>query len=260
MEKIQFASDLHLENHENLKYLTAHPLKKSADILVIAGDTAPFSLYSKLPFFQWCSETYKQTFVVPGNHEYYGSRCVEQTYSLNEKLFPNVTLVNNQTITINKTDFFFTTLWSDLDVGHESAIQKKLADFKYVKWFSDPAVDNVPYRDAFKYCRRWLEDSLQKSVSEYKVVVTHHCPVLSLTVYGNDFMDSCFNVDMTPLMDKYNITYWIYGHTHSNFNDYKHGNCTVVSNQLGFIVLQEHGDFLQTKCIPSSKQSSCVLV
>lgn len=71
--RIQFASDLHLEFADNWRYLKQHPLDKTGDVLVLAGDIGYLGddNYSKHPFWDIVSEQYEQVLVVPGNHEFY---------------------------------------------------------------------------------------------------------------------------------------------------------------------------------------------
>ncbi|ELP85474.1 hypothetical protein EIN_039580 [Entamoeba invadens IP1] len=263
MECFQYASDLHQELTKNYLFLKKTPIIKSADYLILAGDISLFSKYPKTDLFEWCSKNYKETFVVPGNHEYYDGSFVDDTYFINNKLFPNVTVVNNISVIINNTQLFFTTLWSDIDKQYESTCKQYLNDFYKIKWFNpiqpilitkQPELKNygqVPYRTVFSVCKNWLEHELLKSTAQYKVVVTHHCPIVDLTVYNKkDPMTTCFNVDMTYLMDKVKIDYWIYGHTHTNLNDYIYNGCVVTSNQLGYVHCLEADTFSRTKYNP----------
>ena len=67
--KIQYASDLHLEFADNWRYLKAHPLEVTGDILRLAGDIGYLGddNYSKHPFWDWASENYKEVHCCMGN-------------------------------------------------------------------------------------------------------------------------------------------------------------------------------------------------
>ena len=73
--KISFASDLHLEFRANARYLHDNPLQPNGDILLLAGDTGYLNdeNYRYHPFWDFVSENFTQTLIVPGNHEFYKS-------------------------------------------------------------------------------------------------------------------------------------------------------------------------------------------
>lgn len=73
--KIQYASDLHLEFAENNQYIQEHSLKPAGDILVLAGDMGLLGQrsYKRNTFWDWAADNSQKTYVVPGNHEFYGA-------------------------------------------------------------------------------------------------------------------------------------------------------------------------------------------
>ena len=72
---IQYASDLHLEFRDNTRYLSDNPIKPVRDILILAGDIGYLDddSYSVHTFWDWVADNFRQTLVIPGNHEFYRS-------------------------------------------------------------------------------------------------------------------------------------------------------------------------------------------
>jgi hypothetical protein len=88
-------------------------LEVVGDILVLAGDITLFgrNKYINNSFFDWCSEHYEQTYIIPGNHEYYeGVDLAESIKDFEMMIRPNVRYINNKSIKHGDTELFFTTL------------------------------------------------------------------------------------------------------------------------------------------------------
>lgn len=70
--KIQYISDLYLEFRSNASWIKEHPIRAVGDLLVVAGDTHLLDDdFYKLDFFKDLSDRFEQTFIIPGNHEFY---------------------------------------------------------------------------------------------------------------------------------------------------------------------------------------------
>lgn len=250
--KIQYASDLHLEFHENGRWLRDNPLVPVGDILVLAGDIGYFGdeMYSKHPFWDWCADNYKQTLIVPGNHELYkGFDINDLTEGWTEHIRPNVSAVYNKVVSINDVEFIMSTLWAKIHPAEAYFVEHGVTDFRRIR--------NGGYRlswdrfnDEHERCVEFIKRSIEQSSASRRIVVTHHVP--SFELMADEFKESringAFTSDLNMLIETMPIDYWIYGHSHRNINS-KIGDTQVISNQLGYVFANETDTFKPDKYI-----------
>lgn len=249
--KIQYCSDLHLEFPENKKFLKLHPLQPIGDVLVLAGDIVPFAIMDKhKDFFSYVSDNFKTTYWLPGNHEYYHFDVADKCDVLNEKIKSNVFLVNNTAVVHENTKMIFTTLWTKLSASHQWQIERAMNDFHLIKYkknrFSAECYNQL-HEESMAYIKLVLEESKE----EKSVIFTHHCPTFLNypEQYKGDLLNEAFAVELFDLIKSSNISYWVYGHHHSNIPAFNIGNTKLITNQLGYVHYNEHGEFLNGKCV-----------
>ncbi|MBQ2491410.1 MAG: metallophosphoesterase, partial [Muribaculaceae bacterium] len=161
--KIQYASDLHLEFDQNTDWLTENPLEVTGDVLVLAGDITIFGDESleTHPFFEWCAQNYRETLLVPGNHEYYRGVEMRDTLTDFEKLLhPNVRYLNNRSIVIDDIEFFITTLWSKVKPENEAWIEQCMTDCRRNVLDGQP-LRGANYTQLHELCFNWLDNALK---------------------------------------------------------------------------------------------------
>lgn len=134
--KIQYASDLHLEFHENSRWIRDNPLVPIGDILVLAGDIGYLGddMYSNHPFWNWCADNYEQTFIVPGNHELYKYFDINNlTEGWTEEIRANVSAVYNKVISLNDIDIILSTLWAKIRPIEAYYVEHGVTDFRRIR-------------------------------------------------------------------------------------------------------------------------------
>lgn len=238
--KIQYASDLHLEFNQNTDWLTKMPLQVTGDVLVLAGDITIFGNpeLENHPFFDWCSEHYRETLLVPGNHEYYGGVEMRDTLTDFEKqLRPNVRYCNNRSVLIDDVEFFITTLWSKVQPQNEAWIQRCMTDCRR-NVLDGHALRGNDYTPLHELCFAWLDRALRQSASLHKVVVTHHSPVnYEDPAFAKNNLADAFIVNLEHYIAESGIDAWIFGHTHYNAaQGVKLGKTHICTNQLGYVM------------------------
>lgn len=244
--KIQYASALHLEFKTNNDFLEANPLPPIGDYLVLAGDITYFNeAYFKDSFFDRVSKDFKEVYIVPGNHEYYyGFDVGNHEQPFMKSIRTNVHYINNMVKTIDGVDFFFTTLWSSLDPACIPFIVNGMNDFFKIKHKIETLNASV-YERLNTIALYFLVDALKNSKAKKKVVVTHHVPaqLCNPEEYFGSMLNSAFVNSLDEFIEKNNIDYWVYGHHHRNMPMAELGKTKLVTNQLGYLRLNESVGF-----------------
>lgn len=245
--KIQYASDLHLEFGENSKWLKENPLIPSADILVLAGDIGYLgdANYQKHPFWDWVSENFKQVIVVPGNHELY------KFYDINDlhegvifEVRPNVKVHYNDVIHLDEdTDLIVSTLWANIPPTESYLTERCVSDFTRIK-NGQYRLSAERFNEEHARCRLFIKKAVADSKASKIIVATHLVPSFELMSpeFKHSSINGAFTAELGNFIAGSRIAYWIYGHSHRNINK-TIGNTQCVSNQLGYVFQNEHGDF-----------------
>ncbi|OFY84581.1 MAG: metallophosphoesterase [Bacteroidetes bacterium RIFCSPLOWO2_12_FULL_35_15] len=241
--KLQYCSDLHLEFEGNKNFLKKIPLKKTCDILILAGDIVPFAIMDREnDFFNFCSDNYKQTYWIPGNHEYYYASF--RNGRLNDNIRSNVKLLNNQVIELEGVKLVFTTLWSHISPKNQWFIQKRLSDFQAIKYNGEiftPHHYNLLHESSLNF----ITSATARKFKGKTIVVTHHVPTFLNypEKFKGDTLNEAFASEQFEFISKSKIDFWIYGHHHANTPAFKIGETTMLTNQLGYVQSDEHKSF-----------------
>lgn len=240
--KIQYASDLHLEFYDNSSFIARGPFIVAGDVLVLAGDTLPlcdFDSFSKHCFFDWCADNFRETFLVPGNHEYYRDDMVKYPDSWEKKIRSNVMMCENRSVVLDDTEFILSTLWSHIPMSDWLKLKKGMSDFTLIKYNEKP-LTATPYNALHDRDFAFIKDAVAVSRARYKVVVTHHVPsrLLVAPEYLGSSLESGFTVDLTEYIESSGIDLWVYGHSHRSI-EAMIGKTRMASNQVGYVACGE---------------------
>jgi len=242
--RIQYCSDLHLEFDQNSRHVSENPLTVTGDILILAGDIVPLhDEFLSHSFFRYISDNFRQIFWVPGNHEYYYSDISDFDFSSGLKLLGNINIINNNVIEYEDIRLVFTTLWSEISPVNKKCIEQSVSDFECIthknKKFSVAEFNKLHHQSL---------DFLKNAVSDKKgktVIVTHHLPspLCNKETHNNSIINEAFCSDLTEIIEESKAAFWIYGHSHFNQKPVYIGDTIMLTNQLGYIQLNEKDGF-----------------
>jgi len=248
---IQYCSDLHLEFKQNEIYINAFPLVPKADILILAGDIVPLhQIDDRYKFFDYVSESYKEVYWLPGNHEFYHNDVSAYSGEVLKEIRPNVYLVNNVAFEWSSFRLIFSTMWSQINLATAWQIERSMNDFHLIK-NDGQSFTTQNFNDLHKENLVFLESELAKEFNGKTIVITHHVPTMQHypEEYKGGILNQAFAVDLDQLIENYHPDYWIFGHHHRNVGDFKIGKTQMLTNQLGYVHLGENRNFDSGKLI-----------
>lgn len=241
--RVQYASDLHMEFYDNSVFLAREPFKVAGDVLVLAGDTFPLielEDYQEHRFFDWCAANYRETLLIPGNHEYYHSDIGLYPEAWRLRLRDNVTMYENGTIVVDDTEFILSTLWSHIPMTKWLTLKKGMSDFTLIK-HNGKSFTATTYNQLHKRDLAFIKAAVSASKAKHKVVVTHHVPsrLLVAPEFQGSSLESGFTVDLTDYIETSGIDAWVYGHSHRSIEAII-GKTRMLSNQIGYVSYWEY--------------------
>ena len=250
--KVQYASDLHLEFRDNARYLREHPIIPVGDILLLAGDIGYLNddNYSVHPFWDWVSDNFRKTLVVPGNHEFYksGDAGTIQNGCIAE-IRPNVKCYYNTTVTIDDIDFILCTLWANILVSNAYVTEKSVSDFMRIA-YNGRLLNAHCFNKLHQEAVRFLTETLQSSKNRKRVIASHHVPTYLCLAdeFKNSRINGAFVAEMHDFIFDNPIDFWIYGHSHRNMSEITINGTKLLCNQLGYVHHGEHAKFNPQAC------------
>lgn len=235
--KLKVISDIHLEKYNEYPdpYTFLGSCKNApCDIICLCGDIGDPKQDMYKRFLIDCANICRlRTFVVLGNHEFYGSdisstkKLVYEICAQHDKLV----MMDNTVHVVGDITFLGTTMWSKIDSTRMWDITHSINDFFRIHGWTGCAC-----LQEFHRSRQWLIDSLAICKSPHVVLLTHHVPLLGIGnhVHAKGTLESAFASDMSDIITAYSdrIRYWLYGHNHYSEHRIVDG-VHVISNQVG---------------------------
>ena len=215
------------------------------DVLILAGDICIPTEYDRYEeFFNQLSERYEKIFYVMGNHEQYQSMWGQAEKILRERLPDNIRLLQNQSEYYRGVHFVGATMWTDFNNDKQKMEDARSYMNDYHSCYGlTPEITKEENENTIT----WFNQCIPMLKMAPIVMITHHAPsyqsvqgryLNSKEAYANNLEDF---IQKNP-----GITHWIHGHIHHT-NDYKVGDCRILSNPRGYEGFEMNPDFLLTR-------------
>lgn len=233
---IQVVSDLHLDqlNKKTEKEIRDLIIPNS-EILILAGDVCHIEDIETFRFFfEYLNNNFSYIIYIPGNHEFYNKKhlsidLLNKYITVFLSKYGNFIYLYNKSVLIEDILFTGSTLWCNPSIDPPS-------------WFhidlNKEDISNM-YKESVEYLNKVSDLKYDKHI-----IITHYPPINTKyhTNHTNHINDTKENKKVNYKDDyneyynnkdinlNYPPKYWIFGHTHKNFNK-TINDITYISNQ-----------------------------
>ncbi len=237
--KIYLCSDVHLE----FRGARIPEIPPDAEVIILAGDIATGEGALRYVCEVAKAHPNAQVLFVAGNHEYYE----QEFFTFQERArivladVDNAHFLERDRIEINGVHFLGCTLWSGFDAIPEIDAARSMAyagecisDFFLIR-YKDQLFRPEDVRKEYLLSRAWLDDELENTQGERRIVITHFPPCMEVRHKDipSDRLTPYFQANCRSLIVQCQPDMWVFGHNHYN-HDLKIGNTRVLSNQFGY--------------------------
>jgi predicted phosphodiesterase len=234
--KIQLLSDLHLEFYHDPEHFM-ETLIQPADVLVLAGDIH-VGIRNTARAINYFAKHYDNVVYVPGNHEFYGKRKLEDFDDpklFEARLATNVFYLNANHIQIGDITFIGAALWTDFNNNPliKMTAESHIQDFRRI----DTTIDEMACINRIH--KGYLKFAYEEFTGK-KVMITHFLPAMQCISprYRNvDQITSDLNYYFANTMDDWIETLsdvtWLFGHTHDDV-DITIGQTRCLARPCGY--------------------------
>lgn len=255
MIKFQYISDIHLEFLKNIP-----KINKIAENICLLGDIGIPGSVIYNDFILFCSNKFKNVFIIYGNHEYFNTKKTITSNGIESMLkreeytanFPkNVYFLNNSHIYIDKQNnnvlrdlhenqcknnyikIIGTTLWSDID----NNIYTRFEDYKRIYISEKEKITPEYTKFLFQTSKNYIIEEISREDISCILMTHHGTHDLCNGKYGNNNLNSAYATYIHELYNMKNLLICLNGHTHSNINEsiITNGNTVrLLSNCKGY--------------------------
>lgn len=238
--KFQYISDTHLEHLRVLPKNIIQKINECENICLLGDIGCPNTdIYNK--FIYYCSITWKNVFLLYGNHEYHqrnkNNLTMKNINDFTSKLPLNVYFLNDNYVYINKltnhvklqlkdeedslkdyVKIIGSLLWSDIEIK----ISHLINDYNYIYTSENIKLTPIETKQFFQKSKTYILNQLREDIE--CILLTHHgVHELSNGWYQGHYMSSAYATNIPELSIFNNLIACINGHTHSSID-------TVIPN------------------------------